>query len=95
MLKFDEQDELDGCIDLGGDGKSATLGAAQYPSERFQPRKPTPLLELIKTLSLPFQSRYHAFAVETEHLHSSLWFIEAIKLALEVGEWPADVMVTL
>ena len=42
----------------GGNSKALALGSMSYPSQTFRPRTKTPLLQLIRSLSEPFESLY-------------------------------------
>ncbi|KAH0834979.1 hypothetical protein J3R83DRAFT_10694 [Lanmaoa asiatica] len=58
MTVFDEHYQAEGESAQGGHSKSNALGAGNYPSRNFQPRQPTPLRGLLRTLSSPFKSLY-------------------------------------
>ena len=58
MVIFDEHSVRKGWLDHGGFQKCLTLRGNSYPSDRFQPHKPTPIFKLIRELSKPFKSLY-------------------------------------
>ena len=66
LRKFNENDVYQGGINHGGLGKHKSLGAETYPLEAFQPRKPTPLPDLLTELSMPFQISYSQWVPSVE-----------------------------
>ena len=55
---FDEHYWEQGRSPLGGEGKARAFRAGQYPSSAFQPRRKTPLSDLLTDLSSPFKLLY-------------------------------------
>ena len=58
MVMFDQHSVRKGRSDRGGHLKSHVLCAGHYPSSTFQPRRETPLFDLLRQLSSPFKSLY-------------------------------------
>ena len=53
-------------VDHGGCHKHNSLYGGTYPSQTFQPRKPTLLLDLLMELSTPFQISYSQWVPSAE-----------------------------
>ncbi|KAG9317803.1 hypothetical protein JVU11DRAFT_2026 [Chiua virens] len=58
LAMFDEVCANQGHFESGGRIKALAFAAAIYPSRKFRPKIPTPLLKLLRRLRVPFKSLY-------------------------------------
>lgn len=94
---FDEYCSITG---TGGDTKGRALAAGDYIPLRLELKRPSPLLELLRTLSDPFICVYgqpHRMGapeplieLSKQNATSPQWFVETIEAALNKDSWPKD-----
>ncbi|KAI5982936.1 hypothetical protein EDD15DRAFT_2490139 [Pisolithus albus] len=90
----------------GGLTKVVEFKFGNYPPKDFTPTKPSPTVDLIRSLASPFRARYSKPPPEEdeevfkelmprhrlglERLSSSKWFLSTIRDALARSGWPAE-----
>ena len=67
---FDQHSVREGQFDRGGRDKARAFRAEDYPSPSFQPRRKTPLSDILKKLRSPFRSLYTLSPPSAEDLES-------------------------
>ena len=95
MVMFDEHSVRKGWLDHGGFQKCLTLHGNSYPSDRFQPHKPTPIFKLIRELSKPFKSLYGEPPTDEDRMKINIPLnpsdIKLFRLRVAIDQYDEDI----